>query len=69
MMDNLKDDAQVFLFAIATVTAVFALYTLLVWLPVSLYADVKCLEKGFTDSTTTVTLTNYCLLSGVVAPL
>lgn len=42
-------------------------YTILVWAPVSLYYEAKCLEKGYPESRVSVGLVGYCMnLDGTV---
>ena len=47
--------------------AAFCAYTLLVWAPVYLYSEAKCLEKGYPKTKVSVGLGRYCLnLDGTV---
>lgn len=47
---------------------IFSLYTIMVWGPVALYTEVKCLEAGYPEYKVTVGLQKYCLnLEGTVS--
>jgi hypothetical protein len=41
--------------------AAFVGYTIFVWAPVYLYAEAKCLEKGYPKANVSVGLSRYCM--------
>lgn len=51
---------EVFLISVASMLVIFTIYLAFVILPVSLYADAKCLEQGFPNSHVTIGLETYC---------
>lgn len=56
-----------FLILFVGVFAVYSLYMLLFWLPVSLYAGSQCLERGYPKSEVSIGLEQYCMnLQGTV---
>lgn len=45
----------------------FSVYFAFIWTPVSVYAEAKCLEKGYPESRVTIGLSVYCMtLDGAV---
>jgi len=45
----------------------FVLYTVFIWLPVSLYAEAECLSEGYPESIVSIGLERYCMtLDGVI---
>ncbi len=60
------DIEELFMILLAPL-GIFLLYIMFIFMPVHLYHETKCLEKGFPKTDTTVTLTGYCMnLEGVV---
>ncbi len=52
---------------IAVIVGAFLMFTMLVYLPVSLYAEAKCLEAGYPKARVSVGLERYCTtLDGAV---
>lgn len=50
-------------FAVAVLAAValFVLYTMLIFTPVSIYTQAECLRKGFPKHAVSVGLERYCM--------
>lgn len=54
-------------FGALAMIAAFALYVVLVWMPVALWTEAQCLERGYPKSQVSVTLSRYCTtLDGAV---
>jgi hypothetical protein len=49
------------MFAFAGIMVLAVLYCMLIWLPVNLYAEAKCLEQGYPESRVSVGLEQYCM--------
>jgi len=63
-MDDLMEKVLV---TIGAILFVFVFILMFVYLPVGLYAEAKCLEKGYPKSEVTVGLETYCMnLGGTV---
>jgi hypothetical protein len=53
--------------ALSAVVGCFFLYAVFVWTPVSLWAEAKCLSRGYPKTNVTIGLQVYCLnLDGTV---
>ena len=48
------------IFCIVAPIAAFFVYALLVWMPVSIYAESRCLAKGYPKTHVDVFLNTYC---------
>lgn len=60
-------DLEKWLLLLATSMVIFLLYVMFIFIPVHLYNETKCLEKGYPVTNTTVTLTGYCMnLEGAI---
>jgi hypothetical protein len=56
-----------FLIGLFALLGIFCLYMLFVYVPVALSAEIDCLEMGFPETRTTITLKSYCVnMEGVV---
>lgn len=49
------------IWSLAIALVLYALYTLLVLTPMSLYHEAKCLEAGYPESQVTMGLSVYCI--------
>ena len=47
--------------AIPLIFVVFILYSILIWVPVNIYTDAKCLQLGYPEYRVTIGLEKYCL--------
>lgn len=46
---------------IVLLSVAFCAYAILVWAPVYLYSEAKCLEKGYPKTKVSVGLSRYCM--------
>ena len=45
----------------------FVAYTMIIWMPVNVYNEAKCLEKGYPEHRVSVGLERYCMnLDGTI---
>ena len=67
MWDILEKVAIVLATAALTVIFSFMIYVMLIWMPVSLYAEAECLKQGYPEAIVSIGLERYCTtLDGMV---